>query len=126
RSLCAMDNPILNVSELVLPGSEARVEVADASLRARALAAGRAVLVRTGDSVAVEVEVAALQGSALLVRALARVSPDGKPLVEHGFGPSADERVVKLRVIGGFTSIVAPDAGRFADLAAASLELPLD
>src|SRR5689334_21649359 len=128
-----MDKPILTVSELVLPGGEALVEVAEAPLRARAMVAGRAVLTRAGDSVAVEAEVAAIEGTALRVRALSRVTPDGQPLVEHGFGAAADERVVKLRVLGGFGPIPATDAagrpidaGRFADLAAASLPLSSD
>src|SRR5690348_2334191 len=116
-----MEKPILTVSELVLPGSEALVEVADARLRAKAMVAGRAVLVRAGDEVAVEAEIAAIEGTALRVRALGRVAPDGSPLVEHGYGAGADERVVKLRVLGGFSDITTTDPGRFADQSAASL-----
>jgi ATP-dependent Lon protease len=118
-----MDNPILTVSHLVLPGSEALVEVADAELRARALAAGRAVLL--AGALAVEAEILSLKDTSLAVRGLRRVSRDGQPLVEHGFGKQADERVLKLRVLGGFT-FAAPDAGRFADLAAVSLPLSID
>jgi ATP-dependent Lon protease len=118
-----MDKPILTVSQLVLPGSEALVEVADAELRARALAAGHAVLL-TG-SVAVEAEILSQKDTSLAVRGLRRVSRDGQPLVEHGSGKEAEERVLKLRVLGGF-AFAAPDAGRFADLAAASLPLSVE
>jgi ATP-dependent Lon protease len=110
-----MDKPILTISELVLPGSEASIE-APAPI-------GRVVLYRPGDSVAVEAEVVSRAGSRLRVRGLRRVSPDGSPLVEHGFGPQADERVLKLRVNPELGQLPTVDAGRFADLAAASFSL---
>jgi len=117
-----MDRPIVTVAELLLPGSESRVSVADAGLRAQALAAGQAVLVK--GALAVRVEVLEAGDGFLRVRALERVTPDGQAVVEHGFGPAAERRVLKLRA--QFPSLEANDAGRFADLAAAALQLPTD
>ncbi len=117
--------PVLSISKRLLPGSEERVPLTDSTLRARALTAGRVLLHRAPDAIAVEAEVKQIDDGTALVLAVARRTLDGQPLVEHGFGDDADKLVLALRVAGGETisGIAAADAGRFADLAASALNL---
>jgi ATP-dependent Lon protease len=105
-----MGKPILQVSEVLLPGSEARLPV-PAHLRV----GERILLHRQNDPFAVDAEI--LAGG--LVRGLERRTLDDQPVVEHGFGPDADALVLTLRLL--LPQIDEKDAGRFADRAAAAL-----